>query len=121
MYAITQQQQDKDNAVKITITNDADLSKTILYFNFIHSIIKGKYLESEDPKINYEKWILRKIAALKMMYKDKLYESDLRNKLKKFTDTEDKDNSTLNSFLLKNMQNNNENLIDSILTSYFKI
>lgn len=62
MYAITQQQQDKeDNAAKITTTNDAELSKTILYFNFIHSILKGKYSEYEDPKINYEKWILQRL------------------------------------------------------------
>ena len=46
-----------------------------LYSTFIHSIVEGRYNQNPE-KIYYEKWVLRKIAALKSMFEE-IYEEDL--------------------------------------------
>lgn len=43
--------------------------QVLLYAGFIHSILEGRPLINPET-IHYEKWILRKIAALKAIYKD---------------------------------------------------
>jgi uncharacterized protein YjbI with pentapeptide repeats len=68
---------------------DSNIANVILYSTFIHSILHGKY-EKEDWRLGYEKWILRKIAALKAIYKEDLFKEDLKNYLKIFQDAKDK-------------------------------
>ncbi|HEY6535365.1 MAG TPA: hypothetical protein VIY08_06140 [Candidatus Nitrosocosmicus sp.] len=58
-----------------------DNARLDLYSTFIHSIVEGR--SNSNPEKTYnEKWVLRKIAALKPMFEE-IYE-DLPNRLKTF-------------------------------------
>ena len=96
------------NDLEITENMDVGIARLILYSTFIHSILKGKYEQSSIETAN-EKWIMRKIADLKMISED-VYEEDLPEKLLTFVEEEQKD------FI--NFQNIK---LHTVLTSYFKL
>ena len=107
--------------------DDESTSKALLYSNFFHSLLKGKPDESllkgkpdeTDKKIIYEKWILRKIALLKAIHKDKLSTRDLDKYLKIFAESEN--NLDLVEEIKKTSADGAKYLLSSILNSYFKI
>ncbi len=88
--------------------------QVLLYSSFIHSIIDGRPLIKPET-IHYEKWILRKIAALKAIYKELTIDL-IKEKLKVFAQGEESNEQLLGYVNEKN----EDNLIDPILTSYFK-
>ena len=88
-------------------------ANVILYSTFIHSILRGKY-EKEDWRLVYEKWILRKNAALKTIYKENLFKEIFKNYLKIFLEgTKD--------YKLTDYVNSSDDPVSAILTSYFKL
>ncbi len=92
---------DKKNSNLTDLNDQKGLAKIILYFSIIDSIIVGKYRkEINNPEYKqYEKWILRKIAALKNIYQDELFQNCVNENLVRFVDTEKLIN--LKSFLTK--------------------
>jgi hypothetical protein len=94
----------------LEITNDMDAEKgrLILYSTFIHSILEGRY-KGSPIEIVKEKWIMRKIAALKAIFEE-LYEEDLPELLQTLVEEEQRE------FI--NIQNIN---LHTVLTSYFKL
>jgi uncharacterized protein YjbI with pentapeptide repeats len=97
---------------------DDEIRRSLIYQQFIHSIIVGKHKELDVPEalkveleynIKNEKKMLRKIAALKMMYDDKLTQQILRNELPKFED-----------IMPSSLENRDlKNILDPIISSYF--
>jgi uncharacterized protein YjbI with pentapeptide repeats len=94
--------------LEITRDIDAGEARLILYSTFIHSILEGRYKDS-PMEIVKEKWILRKIAALKMI-SDEVYEEELSEKLQ--TVVEQKQKEFINLQEIK---------LHIVLTSYFKL
>src|SRR6478672_3196465 len=94
--------------LEITRDIDAGEARLILYSTFIHSILEGRYKDS-PMEIVKEKWILRKIAALKMI-SDEVYEEELSEKLQ--TVVEQKQKEFINLEEIK---------LHIVLTSYFKL
>ena len=98
--------------------DDESTSKALLYSNFFHSLLKGKP-DEEDKKIVYEKWILRKIALLKAIYKDRLTTKNLDKYLKIFAASEN--NPNLVEEINNISSNDSKSLLSFVLNSYFKI
>ncbi len=100
--------------------DDKSTSKALLYSNFFHSLLKGKPNE-EYKRLIYEKWILRKIALLKAIYKDKLTTTEVDKHLKIFAGSES--NHTLVEHInnISTSEDKNKSLLSFILNSYFKI
>ena len=72
---------DKDNG-KLFESGKVKHIQTLLYSSFIHTIVKGKYAYyHNDIELRYEKWALRKIAALKSIYPE-IKMTDLIDQLK---------------------------------------
>ena len=71
--------------LEVTENMDIGIARLILYSKFIHSILEGRYQYSRE--IVKEKWIMRKIAALKAIFEE-VYEEDLPKHLQKFIDKE---------------------------------
>jgi uncharacterized protein YjbI with pentapeptide repeats/nucleoside phosphorylase len=86
-----------------------NVKKSLFYYAFVHSIVRGKYRfkEEEEFKEIYpiEKELLRITAALKNLYGDDLTEELLNNSLKNFFE--------------KDYENRAKPLLDLFLTSYF--
>jgi len=80
-------------------------NRSLLYHEFIHSVIRGKHIEEAkeyDFKKYYikEKKIMRKIAALKQIYLDDLTKKILIERIKEFgLEINDDDNGILNPIL----------------------
>ena len=95
-----------------------NVKKSLFYYAFVHSIVRGKYKfkEEEEFKEIYpiEKELLRITAALKNLYGDNLTEELLKKSLEniKFK------NFSYNDFE-KDYENRAKPLLDLFLTSYF--
>jgi hypothetical protein len=108
------------NDLEITENMDVGIARLILYSTFIHSILKGKYDKSSGEIAN-EKWIMRKIAALKNISED-VYEEDLPCKLGPLIEDEQKE--YIEPFIegkQKKSSSSEKSMLSTILTSYFKL
>jgi hypothetical protein len=115
MFAITYQ---PNPMVRGEDSQSDKMSRLMLYLNFIHSIILGRHRQISKTGFDYEKWVLRKIAALKMLYEDTLTENDIDSALGKFL--EDEENKRLREFLLES-EKRRVVALRPILTSYFRL
>jgi hypothetical protein len=100
-----------DTELKIEFKKDwtNNMRKTLIYMLFFHYIITGRYKsafrkDAWNQLYTYEKKALRKIAALKMIYRDALQEDIIKNALEKFGPPTDVSNSA--------------DYVESILSSY---
>jgi hypothetical protein len=96
------------NDLQVIKDVDVGIARFILYSTFIHSILEGRY-KGTPLQIVKEKWILRKIAALKTIF-EQAYEEDLPKLLQTFIEGEQQE--------IINLQNIN---LHTVLTSYFKL
>lgn len=113
----------------LQITKDVDIGKArlILYSGFIHSVLKGKYQHSlTEIEIVKEKWIMRKIAALKTIFEE-VYEEDLPKLLQIFIEEEQleiinlqniKLHVVLRSYLKLNEKSNYKHSVDFLHKSF---
>jgi hypothetical protein len=115
IFAITYQ---KNSLGRVQENQSNLMSRSMLYVNFIHSIILGRHRYISRDLFDYEKWILCKIAALKMLYGDALTENDIHNALGKFL--KDELNKRLREFLLES-DKRRDLILHPILTSYFHL
>ena len=93
-----------------TYTQQPNVGKSLLYLNFIQSLFSKPY------EVNFGKWIFRKIAALKTIYKDELIETTVKIWLRKFAEEEKK--QRVSEFLEESRY---EEFIKPFLSSYFRL
>jgi hypothetical protein len=107
----------------LQITKDVDvgIARFILYSTFIHSILEGRY-KGALIEVVKEKWILRKIAALKSIYQE-LYEEDLQKLLLTFIEKkeEKKEVDPIELFIKGEQKKNSDSdkiTLHTVITSF---
>jgi uncharacterized protein YjbI with pentapeptide repeats len=124
MFAIAYKNKD------LEIQKEDENFQVLLYSSFIHSILKGRIPDNPDL-IQYEKWILRKIAALKAIYKENLTDDIIKEKIEIFAKGEDNEKlqrhvirqnkqNTDGQYVKKEDIDEKEYLVEPILSSYFR-